>query len=91
MYFTIQFLEVNTIKHGFYQHYCYYYREAQTTKVMMSIGIFLTYPLVMYPAVEILLPSIFKWTKASEKMEVVYELAFRYFLVAITCKLLITI
>ena len=51
---------------------------------MMSIGIYLTYPLVMYPVVEILLPSIQK--RFPEKFEVVVELAFRYFLVAITCK-----
>ena len=53
----------------------------------MSCGIFLTYPLVMYPAVEILLPVIFKVFKASSgKSELIYELGFRYMLVAITCK-----
>ena len=54
---------------------------------MMSVGIFLTYPLVMYPAVEILLPFIFKVFKTSSgKSELVLELGFRYMLVAITCK-----
>jgi len=54
---------------------------------MMSVGIFLTYPLVMYPAVEILLPVIFKVFKTSSgKSELVLELGFRYMLVAITCK-----
>ena len=54
---------------------------------MMSVGIFLTYPLVMYPAVEILLPVIYKVFKTSSgKSELVLELGFRYMLVAITCK-----
>merc|ERR1712038_2252111 len=57
--------------------------EAQTTKIMMSCGVFLTYPLVMYPAVEILLPSILGW-KGFKSMAVVTELGFRYCLVFIT-------
>ena len=41
----------------------------------------------MYPAVEILLPFIFKVFKTSSgKSELVFELGFRYMLVAITCK-----
>ena len=52
---------------------------------MMSAGVFLTYPLVMYPALEILLPSILKWN-CFKHMDVATELGFRYFLVLITCK-----
>ena len=62
-----------------------FFREAQTTKIMMSAGVFLTYPLVMYPAVEILLPSILKWS-CFKHMDVATELGFRYLLVLITCK-----
>ena len=69
----------------FRKFFAFFFREAQTTKIMMSAGVFLTYPLVMYPAVEILLPSILKWS-CFKHMDVATELGFRYLLVLITCK-----
>ena len=61
------------------------YREAQSTKIVMAIAVFLTYPLQMYPVVEIFLPALQR--RFSDRWMVPVELAFRYFLVAITCKL----
>ena len=61
------------------------FREAQSTKIVMAIAVFLTYPLQMYPVVEIFLPALQR--RFSDRWMVPVELAFRYFLVAITCKL----
>ena len=61
------------------------YREAQSTKIVMAIAVFLTYPLQMYPVVEIFLPALQR--RFSDRWMVPVELAFRYFLVAVTCKL----
>ena len=60
------------------------FREAQSTKIVMAIAVFLTYPLQMYPVVEIFLPALQR--RFSERLMVPVELAFRYFLVAVTCK-----
>merc|ERR1712150_77917 len=49
----------------------------------MSAGVFLTCPIIMYPAVEILLPTILK-LRCFKGMNVATELGFRYFLVFIT-------
>ena len=59
-------------------------REAQSTKVVMALAVFLTYPLQMYPIVEIFLPRVQKLFP--ERLALVVELVFRYCLVALTCK-----
>ena len=61
------------------------FREAQATKIVMALAVFLTYPLQMYPVVEIFLPALQR--RFSDRWMVPVELAFRYCLVAITCKL----
>ena len=50
----------------------------------MAGAVFLTYPLQMYPIVEIFLPGVQK--RFPDKFAVVVELCFRYLLVVITCK-----
>ena len=61
------------------------FREAQSTKIVMSCAVFLTYPLQMYPVVEIFLPGVQK--RFPDKFAVIVELVFRYILVLVTCKL----
>ena len=50
----------------------------------MALAVFLTYPLQMYPIVEIFLPSIQK--RFPERLAMAVELVFRYCLVALTCE-----
>ena len=67
-------------------HCAYYWRLSQTLKITMSCGMFVAVPLVMYPVVEIVLPSL--QHRFSETKDVVVELSLRYLLVAIACRFL---
>ena len=77
-------LEYNIITKLLIRTAIFYFREAQSTKVAMACAVFLTYPLQIYPVVEISLPCIKK--RFPDKFAVFVELGFRYLLVAITCK-----
>ena len=64
-------------------------RLSQTLKIMMSCGVFVNVPLLMYPVVEIIFPSI--QHMFSERYDGVVEVSLRYVLVAIARGFLIHI
>lgn len=64
---------------------CFLFRLAQSVKIIISLGILLTYSLQFYIAVDIMWPNV-QYLIGPVKYPVLAESGFRALLVVVTCK-----
>lgn len=63
-----------------------FFRLAQTTKVMLAVAIYITHPLQMYVAIDIIWNEYLKTKFEKSRYQLFYEYAVRTLLVLLTCK-----